>query len=173
MMRVRVLVTQCSVVLLMVVSWMVMIGCSQTKATPTAQPDTRIADQKAISDGEAAWVADWKARDLEKIVGYYADDAVLMEPDVPAIKGKDAIRAFTKQSLDDKNLAVTFTTTDVEVSKGGDLACSHGTYTVTLTDAKTRKPVKEIGKYVTVYRKTADGSWKAILDIGNVDAPAN
>jgi len=37
---------------------------------------------------------------------------------------------------------------------------------------KTGKPVKQTGKYVTLYRKTADGSWKAILDINNADAPA-
>ena len=156
----------------MVVSSMVMISCTQTQPTPAAQPDTRIADTKAISDSEAAWAADWKAQDLEKILGYYTDDAIVMEPGMPAMKGKDAIRTGWKQSLNDKNFALTFTTANVEVSKGGDLACSYGTFTATLTDAKTRKPVKETGKYVTVYRKTADGSWKAILDINNADAPS-
>jgi uncharacterized protein (TIGR02246 family) len=123
-------------------------------------------------DGEAAWASDWRARDVEKVVSHYADDAILMEPGMPAMKGKDAIRASTAQSLNDKNFALTFTTADVEVSKGGDLACSHGTFAATIPDAKTGKPVKEIGKYVTVYRKTADGLWKVILDINNADAPA-
>jgi uncharacterized protein (TIGR02246 family) len=168
----KALITRSAVALLTVMSCMVVIGCTQTKATPIAQPDTRVADRKAISDGEAAWVANWKARDVEKILGYYTDDAVVMDPGVPAVKGKDAIRAALKQGLDDKNFALTFTTMDVEVSKSGDLACSHGTFTETLTDAKTRKPVTVVGKYVTAYRKTADGSWKAILDINNADAPA-
>jgi len=168
----KALITRFSVALLMVVSCMAVIGCTQTQPTPTSQPDTRIADQKAISDGEAAWSAAWKARDIEKIVGNYADDAIVMDPDTPAIKGKDAIRASAKQFLDDKNFSLTFATSEVEVSKSGDLAYSHGTFAATQTGAKTGKPVKETGKYVTVYRKTADGSWKAILDINNADAPA-
>jgi uncharacterized protein (TIGR02246 family) len=151
---------------------MAVISCTQTQPTPTAQPDTRIADRKAISEVEVAWVAAWKERDIEKVVGNYADDAIVMDPNTPAMKGKDAIRASAKQYLDDKNFSLTFTTTDVEVSKGGDLAYSHGTFIATQTDIKTGKPVKELGKYVTLYRKTADGSWKAILDINNADAPA-
>jgi uncharacterized protein (TIGR02246 family) len=151
---------------------MVVISCTQTQPAATAQPDTRIADQKAILDGEAVWVADWKARDLEKIVSHYTDDAIVMEPDMPAMKGKDAIRAGMKQFLDDRNLALTFVSTNAEVSKGSDLAYSHGTFTATQTDAKTLKPVTETGTYVMVYRKAADGTWKAILDINNSDAPA-
>jgi ketosteroid isomerase-like protein len=29
----------------------------------------------------------------------------------------------------------------------------------------------EKSKYVTVYKKQADGRWKAVADIGNEDAP--
>jgi hypothetical protein len=57
-------------------------------------------------------------------------------------------------------------------NKGGDLASSHGRYTSAMTDPKTKKLVTETRKHVTVYRKQADGSWKAILDIDNADAPA-
>ena len=95
-----------------------------------------------------------------------------MITNMPEMKGKDAIRAGTKPLLDDKNFALSFTPTMVEASKGGDLAYSHGTYAMTMTVTKTKKPVTEKGKYVTVYRKQADGSWKAILDINNADAPA-
>ena len=35
-----------------------------------------------------------------------------------------------------------------------------------------KKPVTEMGKYVEVYRKQTDGSWKVIEDINNPDAPA-
>ncbi len=141
-------------------------------ASRPAPPDTRAIDEKAITDGEAAWVADWKSKDLEKIVSHYADDAIFMTAGMPAMKGKDATRAGMKAFLDDKDFALSFTPTRVEASKGGDLAYSHGTYTATLTNAKTKKPFTEIGKYVAVYRRQADGSWKAILDIDNADAPA-
>jgi ketosteroid isomerase-like protein len=143
-----------------------------TQAPPAAPPDTRAADQKTIMDGETAWSADMNSKDIEKIVSHYADDAILMDPDMPATKGKDAIRAGLKSFLADKNFALSFVPTAVEASKSGDLAYSYGTYTLTMTNPKTKKPVTGHGKYATVYRKQADGSWKAILDINNADAPA-
>jgi uncharacterized protein (TIGR02246 family) len=158
-----------SVVGSVVVFFLSLTGCTQTPHDPS---DTRAADQKAISDGEIAWVADWKSKDIEKIVSHYADDAILMETGMPAMKGKEAIRSGLRVFLADKNLALTFAPTGVEASKGGDLAHSYGTYTATMTDAETGNPVTETGKYVCVYRKQSDGSWKSILDINNPDAPA-
>jgi ketosteroid isomerase-like protein len=47
---------------------------------------------------------------------------------------------------------------------------TQGTYTMTMTNPKTKKPVTGKGKYLTVYRKQADGSWKAIADAFNSDS---
>jgi uncharacterized protein (TIGR02246 family) len=149
---------------------MLLTDCKQ--APDSAPPDTRAADEKAIADGEVAWGADWKSKDTEKIISHYADDAIFMDPAIPAMKGKEAIRSGLKVYLEDKNFDITFTTTRVESSKAGDLAYSHGTYADKFTDPKTNKPVRETGKYVCVYRKQADGSWKSILDINNADGPA-
>jgi uncharacterized protein (TIGR02246 family) len=149
---------------------MLLSGCTQPP--PPAPPDTRAADEKAIRDGEVAWNADWAAKDVEKIVAHYSDDATMMVPDAPIMKGKDAIRAGLKPMLGDASLSLNFTATSADVSKSGDIAYTQGTYSLTVTDGKTKKPVTEKGKYVTVYKKQADGSWKAVEDINNADAPA-
>src|SRR5271168_4871507 len=83
------------------------VGCSQ--APPAAPLDTRAADEKTIRDGEVAWNQDWASRDVEKIVSHYADDATLMVPDIPLMKGKDAMRPVLKFLLADKNASLTFT----------------------------------------------------------------
>ena len=72
----------------------------------------------------------------------------------------------------DKNLALNFTTSYVEVAKAGDIAYTQGTYTLTTTDPKTKRAMTEKGKYVTVYKKQPDGSWLAVEDITDADAPA-
>jgi len=144
-------------------------GCSDTPAPPA---DTSAADQKAIKDGETAWVSDWASKDLDKIVGHYADDASVLVPDMPIMKEKSDIRTGLGQLVADKNLALTFTTSDTVTSKSGDLGYTQGTYSMTMTNPKTKKPETESGKYVTVYKKQADGSWKAVEDINNADAPA-
>jgi uncharacterized protein (TIGR02246 family) len=148
---------------------MLLGGCSDT---PAPAPDTSAADQKAIRDGEAAWPGYWTAKDLDKIVSLYADDASVMIPDMPLLKGKDAIRSGFGTFVADKNLVFRSSTTSVNIAKGGDLAYSQGTYDITMTNPKTKKAEEEKGKYVTVYKKQADGSWKAVADINNADAPA-
>jgi uncharacterized protein (TIGR02246 family) len=149
---------------------LLIVGCSQ--APPPAPPDTRAADEKTIRDAEVVWNQDWAAKDPDKIISHYADDATLMIPDVPLMKGKDAMRPVLAQMLADKNASLTFATSSAEVSKAGDLAYTQGTYTLVLTNPKTKKPMTEKGKYVTVYKKQADGTWKAVEDINNEDAPA-
>lgn len=145
-------------------------GCTQPPPLPP--PDTREADAKTIKDSEAAWNKEWAAKDAQAIVNHYADDASVEMPNMAIMTGKPAITAGLKDFLSDPNMALTFESAQVEVSKGGDLAYTRGSYSITMTDSKTKKPVVEKGKYVTVYRKQADGSWKAVQDINNADAPA-
>ena len=49
---------------------------------------------------------------------------------------------------------------------------SQGTYTMTVSNQKTKKPMTDKGKFLTVYMKQADGSWKAVSDTFNSDSPA-
>jgi uncharacterized protein (TIGR02246 family) len=144
---------------------LLLAGCSQPPA------DTRAADEKALRENEAVWNKDWVAKDLEKLVSHYADDASLLIPQIPLLKGKDAVRGGIKHLLDDPAGSLSFTTESVEVSTSGDLAYTRGSYTIVETDEKTKQPVREQGKYVTVYRKGTDGSWKAVIDMNNADAP--
>ena len=67
--------------------------------------------------------------------------------------------------------ALTFQSTKVEVARAGDLGYSIGAYELTLNDAKG-KPVKDRGKYATVWKKQADGSWKAVVDMFSSDLPS-
>jgi len=152
-----------------VLSFIVLAACTPS---PAGAPDTREADAKAIRDGEAAWNNDWASKDVERIVSHYADDASVEMPNTPIMTGKDAIRNALKPLAGDSNLALTFQPSQVEVAKAGDLAYSRGTYSLTMTDPTSKQPVTEKGKYVTVYRKQPDGSWKAVQDINNPDTPA-
>jgi uncharacterized protein (TIGR02246 family) len=142
---------------------LLLAGCNT--APPAAPAVDLVAEQSKIRDIESSWVKEAAAKDLEKSVGHYADDAVLMTPGAPAAKGKDAIHAAWKGMLDDPNMKLNFSSDRVEMSAGGDLATTRGSYTMTMTNPKTKKPVEDKGSYLTVYKKQADGGWKAIEDI--------
>ena len=64
-----------------------------------------------------------------------------------------------------------FQATKVDVASSGDLAYTRGAYTMTATDPATKKPMNDHGSYVTTYRKQADGSWKAVMDIATSEVP--
>ena len=58
----------------------------------------------------------------------------------------------------------------VEAAKSGDLVYVVGTYTLT-TKAGKAKPVVDRGKYLAVWKKQDDGSWKAEANTWNSDLP--
>jgi uncharacterized protein (TIGR02246 family) len=142
-----------------------MAGCAGTP-TQTAAPaavDTRAADEAAIRAADAAWTKAAEAKDVAGTSSAYADGAVLMAPGGPATSGKDAITKGFTGMMADKNFALKFAPTKVEVAKSGDLAYELGDYELTLSGPKG-KPVTSKAMYVVVWGKQADGSWKALVD---------
>jgi Ketosteroid isomerase homolog len=134
-----------------------------------AAGDTKI--EQELRDRDAKWSAAAGAKDIDKTVSYYSEDAVVMPPNAPSAKTRETIRSAWKEMLTTPGAAISWKATKVEVAKSGDLACVSGTYEETTTDA-SGKPVKDHGKYVEVWEKQADGTWKCGADIWNSDLPA-
>ncbi len=145
------------------------VGCANAPAPPP--PDTRAADVQAVKDVEAAWVKDVATKDADKFVSYFAEDASGLYPGAGILNGKAAIKTALAPYFADPNFAMTFQSTRMMASKGGDMVYSQGTYTMTVTNPKTKKPMTDKGKYLTIYTKQPDGSWKVVADTYNSDSP--
>jgi ketosteroid isomerase-like protein len=141
--------------------------------TETAVATNTDAEIKAIKDGEVQWNKDFEAKDAAKLGAHYTEDAILMNPGMPAAKGKAAIQKAFGEMVTDPAFSLKFEADRVEVAKSGDLGYTQGHYTLTVTDAATKKPFTDHGSYVTIYKKQADG-WKAVQDaaISEVPPPA-
>ncbi|MFQ5927047.1 MAG: YybH family protein [Terriglobia bacterium] len=131
-------------------------------------PDTRAADEQAIREADSKWSKATGAKDIEGFLSFLADDASLLPPNAPIATGKEAIREWGSGMMTNPGFAVSWQPTQVEVSRAGDLGYTLGTYELTLNDAEGN-PVTERGKYVTVWKKQGDGSWKVVADIFNAD----
>lgn len=138
-------------------------ACASQPAQPVEPPDTRAADEAAIRGLVKEWVAAAQAKDPVKFASFYADDAVLMLEQTPLFTGKTAISETLGPMMQDPNFALNFATTRVDVARSGDLASEQGTFELTNSDQKTKKPVVTKGKYVVVWKKQ-DGAWKALVD---------
>ena len=146
-----------------------LVACSEAPPPP---PDTRAADEKAIRDLIAADEKAWAAKDVDKIASFYADDATVFATDMKMIAGMADIKPAIKGFLDTNFTFQNGPSIKVDVSKAGDMAYAQGTATAKFSDPKTKKVMMEEQKWVTVFKKQTDGSWKAVADIFNADAPA-
>jgi uncharacterized protein (TIGR02246 family) len=141
-----------------------------TAPAPAPAPDTSAADLSAVHDVEAAWVKDVATKDADKWASYFTEDGSALYPGMAILSGKAAIKTAMGPVLADPNFSLTFASTRMEASKGGDMIYSQGTYSGTMTNPKTKKSMTDKGKYLTVYRKQADGNWKAVADTYNSDS---
>jgi ketosteroid isomerase-like protein len=127
------------------------------------------ADAKAIQARSELWSRAGSVKDSASFAAFYADDATVMFPHEPVFRGMNSIKAVLTPMMQDPNFALSFTTDKVEVS--GILAYTQGTLSLKTT-GRDGKPLQDTGKYLTVWKKQADGSWKVIEDIFNSDLPA-
>ena len=135
-------------------------GCTQGAK---ASADTAAIEQ-SIKTQEAQWEKDYNAKDINALAGHYADDGVLGAPGDRLASNEVDRRKALQPLVDDPNLKISFASDRVQVAAAGDLAYSRGHYSMTTTDKATNKPTTSTGSYLTVYKKEADGSWKAVED---------
>lgn len=129
------------------------------------------AEAAAIREAtDVEWLEVGQAKDLDLWVSFHTDDASLLPPNAPIITGKEAIRAFVSKLISTPGWAASWQTTKVEVARSGDLAYSYGTQETTVDDAEGN-PVTDQQKWVAVWKKQPDGSWKCAVLILNSDGP--
>jgi uncharacterized protein (TIGR02246 family) len=141
-------------------------ACSKADApaTPAAASDTS-ADVAAVRAADGQMNNYLKVHGLEGAVGYYAHDGVVMLPATAPIVGSDAIRDVFTDMMNDPKFELSFAADKIVVAKSGDIAYATGKYSQTMTNPKSHATEHEAGSYVTVYRKTTGGEWKAVADI--------
>lgn len=123
----------------------------------------------AVKSVEAEMLAAFHAKDAPKLSSYFASDALLAVPG-RTVQGTDAINKANAEDLNDPAFKLNFTNERTDVAQSGDLAYTSGSFQVTFTNTQTKKVESQTGTYVTVFRKQADGSWKAVADIATPKA---
>jgi ketosteroid isomerase-like protein len=146
----------------------ILAGCSQTPAPAVV---SRATDIKSLRAAQEAAIDAFVSKHADHMVSAYSADASLMFPNSPILQG-EGLRTAIRALAADPNFSMRFSTDKVEVASSGEVGYTRGTYTMTMSDPNSKKILRENGKYVTIYAREADGSWKMIEDINNPDAPA-
>jgi ketosteroid isomerase-like protein len=117
--------------------------------------------------------AEWAAaasegRDVERILSYWSDDAVVLPPGLPPIIGKTALRQYVETSMQIPGFHISWTSTDVIFSPDRNLAYMFSQNAVTMNGADGQ-PATTRGRAVTIWRREADGEWRCAVDIWNAE----
>jgi uncharacterized protein (TIGR02246 family) len=127
--------------------------------------DEGVREARAAIEAANAKFSEAFARgDAKVLSAMYTSDAIAFPPESEMIRGNEAIGEFWKTTRDSgiRNAALT----TIEVSRSGDVAYEVGKVSLTIQPVG-KEPTTAIAKYVVVWKRQADGSWKLHWDIWN------
>ena len=160
------------IILMLALVALILGACQPIVAQPeSAAPEQAAgsleAQEEQIRAASAAWDEAFNAGDLERLVSFYAEDAVDMPPGVPALEGIDAITSDLQYILDE--FEAHHETSIVDIKIGGDLALERANYIMTLTPKAGGDNITEIGKHIVVRQRVGD-KWMVLWEIWNWDS---
>jgi ketosteroid isomerase-like protein len=114
--------------------------------------------KKQVAEAERAFAATMKARDHAAFKTFVSDEAVFLSAS-GALRGKEAVASAWRRYYDKPAAPFSWESDEVEVVDSGTLAYSGG-------------PVydpsgKVIGRFNSIWRLEAPGTWKVIFDRGS------
>src|SRR5262245_7432382 len=112
------------------------------------------------AEARDSWLAAFKSKDVGAAVGFYASDAVFLQPSGERIEGNEAIRELYKKVVNTFDTDLVLRSRNLEVS--ANLAYDSGEYEETLTNRATGQKQHFRGQYVMIFRLGSDGHWKII-----------
>jgi uncharacterized protein (TIGR02246 family) len=139
-----------------------------TKADAAAEATRRAAVEAAT----AAFHQALRTNDARALFAYVADDALMMPPGEPVVRGKGAMREWYAGFLSHYHTA-SLTLSDREVFVGDEWAVELGSYEWDLMLAAGRELVRDRGNYMQLWKVQPDGQWRFEREIWNSSAPAS
>jgi len=132
-----------------------------------ARPMDVAAARAAIQDADRAFNQATAEHRVDGWVQFFASDGAMIRG-AGTVTGLAAIRETMTKAFADTSFKLTWEPTSADVGASGDLGYSIGHYEMRFRDERGSAQVRT-GRYLTVWKKQGDGSWKVVQDIGVQD----
>jgi uncharacterized protein (TIGR02246 family) len=132
-------------------------------AVPEAASDRYAEAKRAIDKGNAEWIEAWEKGDPEMLAAIFADDGVMLSQGGKVFKGRQQILERQKEAMQSVARPIKVSVITVKIWLDGDIAYETGKYKYEY--AEKGKPATEEGRYVTMWKRQSDGSWKLSMDM--------
>ena len=159
-----------------VTGWLVLVvaldGCGSSErpgAASTAAFDSAQA-VASLRAADSALTAAVEAKDPARTASFYALDATMLPVAEPTIMGRAGIEQEWAKVFGIPGFRNVARITHLEVARGGSLGYTQGTYETEMVETNG-SPAVERGKWVTIWRRDANGGWSIAVDIFNTDSP--
>ena len=120
--------------------------------------------QQDLQALNAQWDAAFNAKQANQVAAMYDDAAAVIPAGAAQVSGKAAVLAFwtntIAQGIIDHKLEM------IEAGESGDIAFQRGLWSAAVVNDKGERQVFS-GNVHLLYRRQADGSWKALTHIWN------
>ena len=143
------------------------------KARVRSRPGIKTQNAREVNDlaaADAAWLKAYQAKDAAAAAGFYAAEGAMLAPNRPLLSGKDVLTRFIAKSFTLQDYHISWHSEKAEVARSGDLGYTSGSYEMSFRQPRG-KLFFDKGKYLMLWKKQANGTWKVLFDVSNSDLP--
>ena len=149
-----------------VIPCVLLLACQSPRPAP---PDIA-AIRKMIEEWNAKWQEAMKKNDIDALVSRYAENATVLPPNRPMLRGRAQIRVLY-ESFPTKKVTVTKAILNtLEVTGKDSTVYELGEYILNFQRADGSTGA-DTGKYTTIWQLQPDGVWRMQADCWNSNTP--
>lgn len=128
--------------------------------------DSMEREAERLMQTSREWSEAAQSRDVDRMLSYWTDDALIIAPGEPERRGKPAIREYLLASFAVPGFRISWEPIEANIAASGDLGYLVERTQVTVT-GPDGEPLTQQFRAVTLWRKEADGAWRNLVDISN------
>ena len=145
------------------------LACTSSEAgdasTSAGDATADAAAAREIASQSDRHTAAWRLSNADSVAALFAPDGVIMFPDAPDVRGRDAVRAMLAGMFDSTTVESLDARPDT-IEVYGTSAMEWGTYTESVKP-RGGSPVRFEGRYVLHWQRQPDGQWAIRRFTGN------
>lgn len=152
-----------------IVASLLLPACAAQQASTSANTRGTAAVRTQIEQATARFSEAFNRGDAAALAAMYDTGAVVLAPNAPPMRGRQNIQAFWAGARQQGFRTLELAVGSVEVI--GNHAIDLGTYTMVI-QPPGQAETTDRGKYMVLWRRQEDGSWKLYRDMFNTSMPA-
>jgi ketosteroid isomerase-like protein len=136
----------------------IIMGCNNQEKVDTA------SEKEKLMQASRQWSQKAASRNVDSILSYWDNDALVISAGETPIKGKQGIRKMVEESFSNPNFHIEWEPESAEISNSGDMGYLVEQTKVRIADSTGMDQTLHF-KTVTIWKKQPNGEWKNVVDV--------